>query len=176
MKTSRSLFGAMLAACILAASAASATTVYVPTDQGAAQRSPLVSQTSDLPMHGLVSYTGEAKNAPTQKIDADKMAGRTPDKVTASRTPVALADANKLFGKTVDSRTPAMFQASAQGAKKHDVDVGGDQQVASVGSSPPVQGLEQVGSQYFAMIETGRVSILQPSTDVGARSPVVVIT
>ncbi len=170
-KTFRSL--AVLAATAWAI-AASAAAVYVPTDQGA-QRSYIAMQTSDLRIHSVASYTGDAKNAPTKKIDADKMAdARTPDKVMVdARTPVALADANKLFGKTVDSRTPAMFQASAQGAK-NDVDVGGHQQVAQTGFSPPALHLKQVGSQYLAKIETGRVTP-QPSTDVGARSRMAVV-
>ncbi len=171
-KTFRSLAILALSAWAVAASAA----VYVPTDQAVAPRSPLVSQTFDLPMHGVVSYTGGAKNVPTKKIDADKMAdARTPDKVMVdARTPaVTQADANKLFGKTVDSRTPAMFQASAQGAK-NDVDVGGHQQVAQTGFSPPALHLKQVGSQYLAKIETGRVTP-QPSTDVGARSRMAVV-
>lgn len=160
-KTFRSLTTLALSAWAVAASAA----VYVPTDQAVAPRSPLVSQFTDHSKQDMASYTGDTKNAPTKKM-AD---ARTPDKVMASRTPaVTQADAHMLFGKTVDSRTLAMFKASAQGAKKHDTDVGGDQQVALTGSSPPSLHLKQV------WIETGRVTP-QPSTDVGARSRMAVV-
>jgi hypothetical protein len=155
-KTSRSLIGAILATAASAwALAASAATVYVPT-QDHVPRSHMAVQTTDQPALGMAS---NAKDALTSKNQVDKMADtRTPDKVVASRM-------------------PATFQAMVRGEKRY---IGVGEQVALVGSSPPLTWRlkQESSSRYVKFVDAAAVkkSIPQPLTPVGARSQVVTTT